>query len=265
MPKFFNASGPCVPEKHYMIDVGERFGNIQRQIDDERYFILHAPRQTGKTTIARIVADARVPVHTFDLERSADRAALSTPEQTLSALAGLVIIDEVQRMPELFGILRPLVDRDPAPATYLLLGSASPDLVKGVSETLAGRTLFAPVPGFSLEEVGTENQDSLWLRGAFPRSWLAPSDPASVRWREAFVTTFLERDIPQEQAEAIGSPMRRYELRLRYFAHDRREAEALTTRLLGLGDPVQEFTIAPVSLRDVYYLIMEGQLSRRRS
>jgi predicted AAA+ superfamily ATPase len=119
-----------------------------------------------------------------------------TPERLLSEQEGLVIVDEVQRMPELFALLRPLCDDRNRKAVYLLLGSASWDLVKGVSETLAGRIQFVDVAGFSLAEVGVDRQDELWLRGGFPRAFLAGSDGAWERWMEGFTRTFLERDIP---------------------------------------------------------------------
>ena len=179
--------------------------------------VLLGARQTGKTTLARMIAAHRTPVHYFDLERAPDRAALATPEQTLGSLTGLIVIDEVQRLPELFSVLRPLVDRSDNPASFLLLGSASPHLVKGVSESLAGRALFVPIPGFSLEEVGNEIQDRLWLRGGFPRSWLASSDGASTRWREAFIATFLERDIPQLGFRMPAETLRRFWTMLSHF------------------------------------------------
>jgi len=159
-------------------------------------------RQVGKTTLAEQVAAAWDGVSTvFDLERPDARAALqSTPERTLGELSGLVIIDEVQRIPALFEILRPLCDERNRKATFLLLGSASWELIKGVSETLAGRIQFVDVSGFSLDEVGSENQDILWLRGGFPRAFLAADADAWERWMEGFARTFLERDIP-----ALGS------------------------------------------------------------
>ena len=158
--------------------------------------VLLGARQTGKTTLARIIAKKYPDVHYFDLERAASREALSTPELTLGACRGLVVIDEVQRMPSLFEVLRPITDQPGNPAKFLLLGSASPHLVRGVSETLAGRVLFVSVPGFSLAEVGPLHQNHLWLRGGFPRAFLARTDSAARRWLEGFVTTFLERDIP---------------------------------------------------------------------
>lgn len=154
-------------------------------------------RQVGKTTLARLLQESSDPVSVFDLERPTGRAALeTTPELALSSATGLVIIDEVQRLPSLFEILRPICDDPGRRAKFLLLGSASPDIVRGVSESLAGRVQFVFVPGLALTEVGADKQDQLWLRGGFPRSFLASSDAASDRWRESFRRTFLERDIP---------------------------------------------------------------------
>ena len=155
-------------------------------------------RQVGKTTLARQVVSAwRGPSSVFDLEVTADREALSaTPERLLRSGEGLVVLDEVQRMPGLFEVLRPVCDDPDRRAVFLLLGSASLDLVKGVSETLAGRMLFVGVGGFSLAEAGPDHQDRLWLRGGFPRAFLAPTAAAWSRWMESFTRTFLERDIP---------------------------------------------------------------------
>jgi predicted AAA+ superfamily ATPase len=155
---------------------------------------LTGPRQCGKTTLARAIAGNR-PSHRFDLEDPVDERRLATPKATLEALRGLVVIDEVQRRPDLLPVLRVLADREPPPARFLLLGSASPDLVRGASETLAGRVAFVAMSGFSLEEVGTAERWRLWLRGGFPRSYLAQDDAASLAWREDFIQTFLERDL----------------------------------------------------------------------
>ncbi len=155
-------------------------------------------RQVGKTTLAeQIVSTWPGPSTLFDLEVAGARAALSrTPERLLRNSEGLVVIDEVQRLPGLFEVLRPICDARARKAVFLLLGSASWDLIEGVSETLAGRVLFVDVGGFSLAETGPENQDRLWMRGGFPRAYLAPSTGAWSRWMESFRRTFLERDIP---------------------------------------------------------------------
>jgi uncharacterized protein len=172
--------------------------------------VLLGARQTGKTTLARLALGGRRQVHFFDLERAASLRALATPEMTLEECRGLVVIDEVQRRPELYAILRPLSDRSDRPAVFLLLGSASPDLVRGVSETLAGRANFIRVPGLALDEAGSANQNRLWLRGGFPRSFLAGDDAASWRWLEGFAATFLERDIPQLGLRVPAEALRRF-------------------------------------------------------
>ena len=152
----------------------------------------------GKTTLAQqIVAAWEGPSTVYDLELPAVREAFhTTPERLLRGGEGLVVIDEVQRVPELFEILRPICDDPERRAVFLLLGSASWDLIRGVSETLAGRISFVDVGGFSLDEVGEENQDRLWMRGGFPLAYLAESDAACALWMESFARTFLERDIP---------------------------------------------------------------------
>ncbi len=167
-------------------------------------------RQVGKTTLARqIVAAWHGPATIYDLEVRAEREALrTTPERLLRGGEGLVVIDEVQRVPELFEILRPICDDPDRKAVFLLLGSASWDLIRSVSETLAGRISFVDVSGFSLEEVGVENQDRLWIRGGFPLAYLAESDGDCTLWMESFARTFLERDVPglgsRVSPEALG-------------------------------------------------------------
>ena len=158
---------------------------------------LTGPRQCGKTTLARAIA-ADTPGSTFlDLESAVDRRRLQAPEQALAGLSGLVIIDEIQREPVLFETLRVLIDRIGNPARFLVLGSASPSLVRGASESLAGRVGLVDLSGFGLSETGPGSWRTLWLRGGFPRAYLAPHDRASSLWRQSFVRTFLERDIPQ--------------------------------------------------------------------
>ncbi len=155
-------------------------------------------RQVGKTTLARQLMKAlRGPATGFDLENPADLARLSDPTLALEELRGLVVLDEIQRRPDLFPVLRVLVDRPRSRARFLVLGSVSPSLLKQSSETLAGRIAFCELSGFSLGEVGTKELDKLWIRGGFPRSFLAQTDAASIEWRRDFIRTFLERDIPQ--------------------------------------------------------------------
>jgi hypothetical protein len=152
----------------------------------------------------------REPCEYFDLENPVDVRRLSAPMTTLEKLSGLVIVDEVQRRPDLFELLRVLVDRPNNAARFLLLGSASPRLVRGVSESLAGRIRFVDLTGFDLRETGPESQSTLWVRGGFPRSFLARDDVASMSWRDSFVRTFLERDIPQLGITIPAETLRRF-------------------------------------------------------
>ena len=170
---------------------------------------LLGPRQCGKTTLARLIAE-REPCSYFDLENPVDIRRLSAPMKTLEELSGLAIIDEIQRRPDLFELLRVLVDRPKNPVRFLILGSASPYLVKGVSESLAGRVGFIDLAGFDLGEVGAEKCNQLWLRGGFPPSFLAPDDSASMAWRDDFIRTFLERDIPQLGISIPAETLRRF-------------------------------------------------------
>lgn len=170
---------------------------------------LLGPRQCGKTTVARMIGQ-RQPATYFDLENPVDVRRLSAPLTVLEALSGLVIIDEVQRQPELFELLRVLVDRPDNASHFLLLGSASPQLVRGVSESLAGRIGFIDLSGFDLTEVDTYARDRLWLRGGFPRAFLADDDAASMAWRQDFMRTFLERDIPQLGITIPAETLRRF-------------------------------------------------------
>ena len=153
-------------------------------------------RQVGKTTLARQLATDESSIR-FDLEDPRDLARLADPMLALEPLEGLVILDEIQRRAELFPVLRVLADRPERRARFLVLGSASPDLLRQSSESLAGRIFYYQLGGFGLSEIGLEKQRNLWLRGGFPRSFLAESDWASLEWRSAFIRTFLERDIPQ--------------------------------------------------------------------
>ena len=170
---------------------------------------LLGPRQCGKTTLALHMAEQE-PATVFDLENPVDIQRLAAPMQALKKLYGLVIIDEVQRKPELFELLRVLVDRSNRNARFLLLGSASPQLIKGVSESLAGRIGFVDLAGFQLWEVGVQNRDRLWTRGGLPRAFLADSESDSLQWREGFIRTFLERDIPQLGITIAAETLRRF-------------------------------------------------------
>ena len=161
---------------------------------------LTGPRQCGKTTLARMIAAGSSPSTFFDLEAAVDRRRLATPEQTLVRLTGLVVIDEVQRSPALLETVRVLVDRPDNAAQFLLLGSASPALITGVSESLAGRAGLVDLAGFDLREAGVENWRTLWLRGGFPRSYLARDTK-----RSATVARQLRAHVPGARRSATGN------------------------------------------------------------
>ena len=187
-----------------MIERGRHRAALERLIANNPVVGLVGARQVGKTTLAGDVAGRRSgPTHFFDLESSADRARLADPLLALSSLRGLVVLDEIQRLPDVFPTLRVLADRVPRPARFLVLGSAGPDLLRQSAETLAGRIAYYELPGFSIGEVTARQMRRLWLRGGFPRSFTMRSHADSYRWRVDFVRAFLERDVPQL---AIGVP-----------------------------------------------------------
>jgi predicted AAA+ superfamily ATPase len=167
------------------------------------------PRQCGKTTVAGTLVSAGTPNY-FDLEDPRSAGRLAEPMTTLLPLRGLVVIDEIQRHPALFELLRVLADRRPLPARFLVLGSASPGLIRGVSESLAGRVATIDMSGFSVAEVGASRADRLWLRGGFPASFLARTTKESVEWRGDFVRSFLERDLPLAEVKLPPVTMLRF-------------------------------------------------------
>ena len=153
------------------------------------------PRQCGKTTLAKSLGVKSS--HFFDLENVTDVGRLAdNPMGVLGALRGMVVIDEIQRMPELFTLLRPLSDRPGRPANFIVLGSVSPALARGVSESLAGRVRFVDMGGFDLAEAGVRNLDRLWWRGGYPRAFLAENDAAAREWMDNIVRSLRERDLP---------------------------------------------------------------------
>jgi len=171
--------------------------------------LLLGPRQCGKTTLARDIFAARGGAY-FDLEDPECPLKSEIAKQVLKDLRGLVVIDEFQRQPGLFPLLRVLADRPENPAQFLVLGSASFDLVRGISETLAGRAAFVEMAGFDLSEVGVQHSTALWIRGGFPRAFLAGGDDASLGWRQNFIQSFLERDIPQLGIRIAAQSLRRF-------------------------------------------------------
>lgn len=196
---------------------------------------LIGPRQCGKTTLARQLA-GREPHNYFDLEVPSDWERLRNPMTALQPLKGLVVIDEVQRDPHLFPVLRVLADRQPLPARFLLLGSASPDLIRHSSESLAGRVAFVEMTGFGLDEVGGDSLRGLWWRGGFPRSFLAETDEASRAWRDNFIQTFLERDIRGFGVQVPPVTLRRLWSMLAYY-HGQIWNASEISRALGQSHP----------------------------
>ncbi len=170
---------------------------------------LLGPRQCGKTTLAREIAREH-KAHYFDLESPKDQLRLQNPELALERLTGLVVLDEVQSRPDLFPVLRTLIDRASTSSSYLLLGSASPTLLRSAGETLAGRIEFVDLHGFDITETGRDSILQNWVRGGFPRSFLAADDEDSYRWREGFIRTFLQRDLPQFGIQVPEPTMRRF-------------------------------------------------------
>jgi predicted AAA+ superfamily ATPase len=195
---------------------------------------LLGPRQCGKTTLARQLTENSDAIF-FDIDSLPDRRRLENPELMLGSLEGLVVLDEIQEMPELFQVLRVLVDRPENQANFLILGSASPAIIKSSSETLAGRIEFIELQGFDLLETGKDSWEELWLRGGFPRSYLANSDDDSMAWREGFIRTFLERDIPQLGINIPSRTMRRFWTMLAHY-HGQTWNASEIGRSLGLSD-----------------------------
>ncbi|MBN8477035.1 ATP-binding protein [Sulfuritalea sp.] len=194
-------------------------------------------RQTGKTTLAQAIGDSfGGATHRFDLEDPRDDARLASPMLALEPLDGLVIIDEVQRRPDLFPVLRVLADRAGTRVRYLILGSAAPELVQGGGESLAGRIAFHELPGLDLAEVGAEQVDSLWRRGGLPRSLLAAGDIASLRWRREYIRAYLERDIPALGFRLAPATLRRFWSMLAHYSGQLWNGAELA-RAFGVSEP----------------------------
>ena len=218
-----------------MIDRKDLSRHVRSALRRSRVVALIGPRQCGKTTLAQQLLDADSPNY-FDLEDPSSLPRLDEPLTALRDLKGLVVIDEVQRKPDLFTVLRVLADRKPLPARFLILGSASPDLLRQSSESLAGRIETVVMSGFSIDEVGGSFQARHWLRGGFPLSFLARTDPDSLAWRKNFIQTFLERDIPRW---GIGTPaiaLLRFWTMLAHY-HGQVWNAAEPARSLGVSEP----------------------------
>jgi len=217
-----------------MIERGFYFKAVQRALARSPVCGLIGPRQSGKSTLARAVA-ATVPSHYFDLESPRDQLRLTNPELALGSLAGLIVLDEIQTRTDLFPVLRVLADRPAANARFLILGSAAPELMQRSAESLAGRIEYVDLHGFDLRETGPGSTGRLWLRGGFPRSYLAPSNADSVAWREGFVRTFLERDLPQFGIRVSAAAMRRFWTMLAH-GHGQLWNASAVGRSMGLSD-----------------------------
>lgn len=217
-----------------MIERKSYLQKIKKAVSRSPITALLGPRQCGKTTLARIISESEKSTF-FDLESIPDQRRLQNAELALSALDGLIILDEIQIMPELFGVLRVLVDKPETRAHFLILGSASPDIIKNASETLAGRVEFIELSGFDLVEVQADSWKDHWLRGGFPRSFLAENLENSLAWREGFIRTFLERDIPQLGINIPAPAMRRFWTMLAHY-HAQTWNASEFARSLGVTD-----------------------------
>ena len=227
---------------------------LELRVAESPVTVLLGARQVGKTTLARMFCRNRSDVVWYDLETSSGMESLrALPEKTLGGKRGLVVLDEAQRFPDLFRILRPLCDRDGVPARFLLLGSASPDLMRGVSETLAGRAQFMQVPGLTLGEVGGGNQDRLWIRGGFPSAYLAQDSATARRWHEGFVQTFLERDIPQLGIRVPAAALRRFWSMAAHY-HG---------QILNLADLGRALDVAPATARHYLDILCGAYVMRQ--
>jgi hypothetical protein len=216
--------------------------DIRTALGRSRAVVLTGPRQSGKTTLAQSILGHAAPGY-FDLENPLDAVRLDQPMGTLSRLEGLVVIDEVQRAPGLFPVLRVLIDRSDAPGQYLLLGSASPALMRQAGESLLGRVETIAVAGFDLEEIAggdrrwvARRADALWLRGGFPRSFLAASDEDSFAWRRNAVASHVEVDLPQMGINIPAPAMLRFWSMLAHL-HGQTWNAAEPARSLGISEP----------------------------
>ncbi len=181
------------------------YKEVQDRISAFKVAALLGPRQSGKTTLAKQFKTD----HYFDLENPRDLAQFQNPQLTLERCKGLIVIDEIQRKPELFPLIRFLVDENPN-HRYLILGSASRDLIRQSSESLAGRISYYTLMGFRIEDIDKENIEQLWFRGGLPLSFLSKTDKVSYQWREDYTRTFLERDIPGLGIQIPAVTLRRF-------------------------------------------------------
>lgn len=218
-----------------MVERVHALGQIRRALKRSRVVALVGPRQCGKTTLARQLVRPD-SLNYFDLEDPASLARLTEPMLALAPLRGVVVIDEVQRRPDLFPVLRVLADRKPLSARFLILGSASPALLHQSSETLAGRVETIALSGFNLSEVGAAQMSRHWLRGGYPRAFLARSNADSLAWRQQFIQTFVERDLPQLGINIAAQAMLRFWTMAAHY-HGNLWNAAEPARSLGVSEP----------------------------
>lgn len=221
-------------EKEEMVSRTDIFDRLKAALARNRIVVLVGPRQCGKTTLARELL-SEDSINYFDLEDPVSLARLEEPMTALQPLKGLVVIDEVQRRPELFPVLRVLADRRPLPSRFLILGSASGDLLRQSSESLAGRVERVTIGGFTLYEVGGDAEERLWFRGGFPLSYLASTDRDSAHWRKAFIATLLERDLPQWGVRVPAVALQRFWAMLAHY-HGQTWNAAEPARALGVNE-----------------------------
>ena len=217
-----------------MIDRFQWHNRIQTALERSRVVTLVGPRQCGKTTLAREFVEEE-SVNYFDLEDPVSLTRLDEPMTALGSLQGLIVIDEIQRRPELFPVLRVLVDRRSFKGQFLILGSASGDLLRQSSETLAGRMETLHLRGFSLQELGKDTQQKHWLRGGFPLSYLARSEADSLVWRKEFIQMLLERDFPQWGIRTAATTLWRFWTMLAHY-HGQTWNAAEFARAMGVSE-----------------------------
>jgi len=230
-----------------------RIAKVRASLRRSPVVALLGPRQCGKSTLARAIARQSPGATFFDLEDPRDVARLDDPMLALADPVGLVVLDEIQRRPELFPSLRVLADRRPLRTRFLVLGSASRDLLRQSSESLAGRIEYLDMDGFSLDEVGDRQFGPLWVRGGFPRSLLARTESDSVSWRREFVRSFVERDLPQIGSSVSASTISHFWAMLAHY-HG---------QIWNASEFARAFGVSEASVRRYANLLIETFVVRR--
>lgn len=225
---------------------------IRTALRRSRVAVLTGPRQCGKTTLARQLL-AEESANYFDLEDPVSLARLDEPMTALGPLRGLVVIDEIQRRPELFPVIRVLVDRRENPARFLILGSASGDLMRQSSESLAGRVERIRIGGFTLAEVGAESAHALWRRGGFPLAYLAPTERDSLAWRKELVQSLLERDLPQWGVRVPATALLRFWTMVAHFH----------AQIWNAAEPARALGVNPSTTRRYLDLLTDAMMVRQ--